>query len=382
MILTDEQRMVREMARAFARERVRAEADSWERAGRVPADFLREMGALGLLGMTVPEEWGGAGTDTVSYALALIEIAGGDGGLSTIMSVNNSPVCAAILKEGTDEQKERWLKPLASGEIIGAFCLTEPEAGSDAAALKTRARRDGNGWRITGTKQFITSGAIASVAIVFAVTDPDAGKRGISAFLVPTDAPGFRVARIEEKMGQKSSDTAQIVLDDVKLPADALLGAEGAGYRIALANLETGRIGIAAQSVGMAAAALEHALAYARERRAFGRPIVEHQAVGHRLAQMATEVEVARQMVLYAAALKDAGARCLKEASMAKLFASEMAERVASGAIQVLGGYGYLKDHPVERIYRDVRVTQIYEGTSEIQRLIILRELQREADAG
>ncbi len=382
MILTDEQQMVRDMARAFARERVRAEADAWEKAGRVPAAFLREMGALGLLGMTVPEEWGGAGTDTVSYALALIEIAGGDGGLSTIMSVNNSPVCAAILKEGTDAQKERWLKPLARGEMIGAFCLTEPEAGSDAAALKTRARRDGNGWRITGTKQFITSGAIASVAIVFAVTDPEAGKRGISAFLVPTDAPGFKVARIEEKMGQKSSDTAQIVLDDVKLPADALLGAEGAGYRIALANLETGRIGIAAQSVGMAAAALEHALAYARERRAFGRPIVEHQAVGHRLAQMATEVEVARQMVLHAAALKDAGARCLKEASMAKLFASEMAERVASGAIQVLGGYGYLKDHPVERIYRDVRVTQIYEGTSEIQRLIILRELQREADAG
>ena len=377
MILTDEQQMVRDMARAFARERVRAEADAWEKAGRVPAEFLREMGALGLLGMTVPERWGGAGTDTVSYALALMEIAGGDGGLSTIMSVNNSPVCAAILKEGTDAQKERWLKPLARGEMIGAFCLTEPEAGSDAAALKTRAVRERGGWRISGTKQFITSGAIASVAIVFAVTDPDAGKHGISAFLVPTDTPGFHVARIEEKMGQKSSDTAQIVLDDVALPTDALLGEEGAGYRIALANLETGRIGIAAQSVGMAAAALEYALAYAEERRAFGRPIADHQAVGHRLAQMATEVAVARQMVLHAAALKDTGVRCLKEASMAKLFASEMAERVTSGAIQVFGGYGYLKDYPVERIYRDVRVTQIYEGTSEIQRLIILRELRR-----
>ena len=379
MILTEEQRMIRDMARAFAREKVRPQADSWEQAGRVPAEFLREMGALGLLGMTVPEEWGGAGTDTVAYALALMEIAGGDGGLSTIMSVNNSPVCAAILKEGSVAQKERWLRPLARGEMIGAFCLTEPEAGSDAAALRTRAVREGDGWRITGTKQFITSGAIASVAIVFAVTDPEAGKRGISAFLVPTDAAGFRVARIEEKMGQKSSDTAQIVLDDVRVPADALLGEEGAGYRIALANLETGRIGIAAQSVGMAAAALEYALAYAQERRAFGRPIIEHQAVGHRLAQMATEVAVAQQMVLHAAALKDAGARCLKEASIAKLFASEMAERVASGAIQVFGGYGYLKDYPVERIYRDVRVTQIYEGTSEIQRLIILRELQREA---
>ncbi len=378
MILSEEQRMIRDMARAFARERVRPRADEWEAAGRIPADFLREMGALGLLGMCVPEEWGGAGTDTVSYALALMEIAGGDGGLSTLMSVNNSPVCAAILKEGTRAQKERWLVPLARGETIGAFCLTEPEAGSDAAALKTRAVREGDGWRLDGTKQFITSGAIAGVAIVFAVTDPQAGKRGISAFLVPTDVPGFKVARVEEKLGQKSSDTAQIVLEDVRLPADALLGGEGRGYAIALANLETGRIGIAAQAVGMAAAALEHAFGYAKERRAFGRPILEHQAVGHRLAQMAAEVEAARQMVLHAAALKDAGARCLKEASIAKLFASEMAERVASAAIQVMGGYGYLKDFPVERIYRDVRVCQIYEGTSEIQRLIILRELLRE----
>ncbi len=378
MILSEEQRMVRDMARAFARERVRPQADAWEKAGRVPADFLREMGSLGLLGMTVPEEWGGAGTDTVSYALALMEIAGGDGGLSTLMSVNNSPVCAAILKEGSDAQKERFLKPLARGEMIGAFCLTEPEAGSDAAALRTRAVRDRDGWRIDGTKQFITSGAIAGVAIVFAVTDPGGGKRGISAFLVPGDAPGFKVARIEEKLGQKSSDTAQIVLDDVRVSEDALLGREGRGYAIALANLETGRIGIAAQSVGMASAAHEYALSYARERTAFGRPIVEHQAVGHRLAQMAAEVEGARQMVLHAAAMKDAGEPCLKEASMAKLLASEMAERVASGAIQVMGGYGYLKDFPVERIYRDVRVCQIYEGTSEIQRLIILRELLRE----
>ncbi|RMF12648.1 MAG: acyl-CoA dehydrogenase [Alphaproteobacteria bacterium] len=379
MILSEAQRMIRDMARAFAREKVRPAADAWEKAGRIPKDFLREMGALGLLGMTVPEEWGGAGTDTVSYALALMEIAGGDGGLSTLMSVNNSPVCAAICKEGTDVQKERWLKPLARGEMIGAFCLTEPEAGSDAASLKTRAVRDGDGWRLDGTKQFITSGAIAGVAIVFAVTDPQAGKRGISAFLVPTDARGFKVARIEEKLGQKSSDTAQIVLDAVRLPDDALLGEKGAGYRIALANLETGRIGIAAQSVGMASAALEYALEYAKQRITFGQPIVEHQAVGHRLAQMAAEVETAREMVLHAAALKDAGERCLKEASMAKLIASEMAERVASGAIQVMGGYGYLKDFPVERIYRDVRVCQIYEGTSEIQRLIILRELLRES---
>ena len=375
MILTEEQRMIRDMARAFAQDKVAPEAATWERDGRIPTEVLREMGRLGLMGMTVPQDWGGAGTDMVGYALALMEIAAGDGGLSTVMSVNNSPVCAAVLGAGSEEQKGRFLRPLARGEMIGAFCLTEPQAGTDAGALKTRAKKHGNGYVLTGTKQFVTSGAIAGVAIVFAVTDPDAGKKGISAFLVPTDTPGFKVARIEDKLGQKSSDTAQIVFEDMEISGDCLLGREGEGYKLALMNLESGRIGIAAQSVGMARAALDYATGYAREREAFGQPIIQHQAVGFRLADMATKVEAGRLMVLHAAGMKDAGEPCLTHACMAKLFASEAAEEVCSAAIQTLGGYGYLQDYPVERIYRDVRVCQIYEGTSDVQRLVINRAM-------
>jgi butyryl-CoA dehydrogenase len=377
MILSEEQRMVRDMARSFAQDRIVPNAAAWEKAGEIPADFLREMGELGLMGMTVPEEWDGAETDYVSYALALMEIAAGDGGLSTLMSVNNAPVCAAVLANGTDAQKEQFLKPLARGEMIGAFCLTEPQAGSDASMLKTRAERTNAGWVINGTKQFITSGKIGGAAIVFAVTDPSAGKRGISAFLVPTDTKGYTVASLEHKLGQKSSDTCQIAFVDMEVPTDCLLGAEGAGYKVALSNLETGRIGIAAQSVGMARAAYDYALAYAQEREAFGKAIIEHQAVGFRLADMATELKAAELMVLNAAAMKDAGEPCLKEACMAKLFASETAEKICSAAIQTLGGYGYLSEYPVEKIYRDVRVCQIYEGTSDIQRIVISREINR-----
>ncbi len=378
MILSDEQTMIRDTARQFARERLAPNAAEWDRTATVPTDAIAEMGALGLMGMTVPEEWGGAGTDTVSYVLALAEIAGGDGGVSTIMSVNNSPVGAAILAFGSTAQKERFLRPIAAGEMNAAFSLTEPQAGSDASNLKTRARREGNKYVISGTKQFITSGSIAGVNLVFAVTDPASGKKGISAFLVPTDAPGYTVARKEDKLGQRASDLCQIVFDEVEVTPDLLLGEEGGGYRIALANLETGRIGIAAQAVGLAQAAYEAALAYAREREAFGKPIIEHQAVSFRLASMATEIEVARQMVLHAAVLKDAAAPCLKEASMAKLFASEMAERVCSDAIQTFGGYGYTKDFPVERYWRDVRVCQIYEGTSDVQRMVIGRAIAAE----
>ncbi|WP_262691785.1 acyl-CoA dehydrogenase family protein [Kordiimonas aestuarii] len=377
MILTEEQRMVRDMARSFAQDRIAPNAREWEKAGEIPAAFLREMGELGLMGMTVPEEWDGAETDYVSYALALMEIAAGDGGLSTLMSVNNAPVCAAVLANGSDAQKENYLRPLARGEMIGAFCLTEPQAGSDASMLKTKAERTNSGWVLNGTKQFITSGKIGGAAIVFAVTDPSAGKRGISAFLVPTDTPGYTVAGLEHKLGQKSSDTCQIAFVDMEVPTDCLLGAEGAGYKVALSNLETGRIGIAAQSVGMARAAYEYALAYAQEREAFGKAIIDHQAVGFRLADMATELKAAELMVLNAAAMKDAGEPCLKEACMAKLFASETAEKICSAAIQTLGGYGYLAEYPVEKIYRDVRVCQIYEGTSDIQRIVISREINR-----
>lgn len=377
MILTEEQRMVRDMARSFAQDRIVPNAADWEKAGEIPADFLREMGQLGLMGMTVPEEWDGAETDYVSYALALMEIAAGDGGLSTLMSVNNAPVCAAVLANGTDAQKEKFLKPLARGEMIGAFCLTEPQAGSDASMLKTKAERTNAGWVLNGTKQFITSGKIGGAAIVFAVTDPSAGKRGISAFLVPTDTKGYTVAGLEHKLGQKSSDTCQIAFVDMEVPTDCLLGEEGAGYKVALSNLETGRIGIAAQSVGMARAAYEYALAYAQEREAFGKSIIEHQAVGFRLADMATKLKAAELMVLNAAAMKDAGEPCLKEACMAKLYASETAEEICSAAIQTLGGYGYLSEYPVEKIYRDVRVCQIYEGTSDIQRIVISREINR-----
>src|SRR5258707_8440534 len=378
MLLTEEQTLIRDTARAFAHEKIAPHVRAWEAAGEIPRPLLAEMGRLGFMGMCVPPEWGGAGTDMVSYVLALEEIAAADGGLSTVMSVNNSPDCAALLAYGSPEQKEYWLKPLARGEVLGAFCLTEPQAGSDASNLRTRAERRGNGWVLNGVKDVPTSGRSAVMALVFAVTDPAATRRGISCFIVPTRTPGYRVASIEKKLGQKSSDTCQIVFEDCAVGADALLGAEGAGYRIALSNLEAGRIGIAAQAVGMARAALDAALAYARDRTSFGKPIVEHQAVNFKLADMAVQIEAARQLIWHAAALRDAGLPCLKEASMAKLFASEMAERVCSDAIQIHGGYGYVGDFPVERIYRDVRVCQIYEGASDIQRLVISRQIAAE----
>jgi butyryl-CoA dehydrogenase len=376
MILNDTQQMVRDTAREFARNRLRPGSREWETAGAVPAEVLGELASLGFLGMTVPEDYGGAGLDYVSYALALMEVAAGDGALSTLMSVNNAPVCAILSQSGSEVQKQRFLVPLARGEMIGAFALTEPHAGSDAANLRMRAVCAEGGYVLNGVKQFITSGSIAGVTITFAVTDPDAGKRGISAFLVPAGSPGFSVGRVESKLGQQASDTVQLNYADVFVADDLLIGREGEGYRIALANLETGRIGIAAQSVGMADAALEHATAYAREREAFGKPLVDHQAIAFRLADMATQLEAARQLVLHAASLKDAGQPCLKEACMAKLFASEAAERICSAAIQVHGGYGYVTDFAVEKIYRDVRVCQIYEGTSDIQRMLIARELR------
>ena len=376
MIPTEEQATIRDMARRFAEEELAPNAARWDREHAFPAEAIAHMGALGFMGMTVPHEWDGAGTDYVAYALAAIEIAAGSGAVSTIMTVHNGVGCMPILNFGDDEQRERFLKPMARGEKIGCFCLTEPGAGSDAASIKTRARRDGNSsYVISGAKQFITSGKNGHVAIVFAVTDPDAGKKGISAFIVPTDTKGFVVSKVELKLGQHASDTCAIAFEDMRVPASQRLGEEGQGLKIALANLEGGRIGIAAQAVGMARAAYSAALAYARERIQFGKPIVEHQAVAFRLADMATQIEAAEQLVLHAAALRDAKLPCLKEASMAKLFASETAERVCSDAIQIHGGYGYLADYPVERIYRDVRVCQIYEGTSDIQRLVISRAL-------
>ena len=375
MILSPEQEQIRDMLRDFARERLAPNAARWDREAHFPRAELAALGELGVCGMVVPDTWGGAGLDYLSLAVALEEVAAGDGATSTIVSVQNSVVCGPLNAFGSDALKQRYLRRLASGEWLGCFCLTEPHVGSDAAAIRTRARRDGDHWVIDGVKQFITTGKNAQVAIVFAVTDAAAGKKGISAFVVPTDTPGYTVARVEEKLGQHASDTAQILFEQCRVPADHLLGNEGEGYRIALANLEGGRIGIAAQAVGMARAAFEAALDYAGERVSFGKPIVEHQAVNFRLADMATQIEVARQMVWHAASLKDAGRPCLKEASMAKLFASEMAERVCSDAIQIHGGYGYVADFPVERIYRDVRVCQIYEGASDIQRLVIGRSL-------
>jgi butyryl-CoA dehydrogenase len=373
--LSEDQTMIRDAARSFARDRLAPHAAAWDRDSEFPAKAIVEMGELGFMGMLVPEDWGGAGADHVSYALALAEIAAGDGSCSTIMSVHNSVGCMPVLKFGSQAQKERFLKPMAGGEMLAAFCLTEPQAGSDAAAIKTKAEKVGNHYVLNGVKQFITSGRNAKVAIVFAVTDPAAGKKGISAFIVPTDTPGYKVANVERKLGQKASDTCQILFEDLKLTPDLLLGEEGQGYKIALSNLEGGRIGIAAQSLGMARAAYEAALAYAQERESFGTKIMGHQAVAFRLADMATRLHAAELMVLHAAALRDAGQPCLKEAAMAKLFASEMAERVCSDAIQIHGGYGYLADFPVERIYRDVRVCQIYEGTSDIQRLVIARQI-------
>lgn len=375
MILNEDQRMIRDMARSFAQEKLLPFAAEWDRKHEFPHETLAAMGELGFMGMTVPGQWDGAETDYVSYAAAVIEIAAGCGPVSTIMSVHNGVGCMPVLGFGNDDQREQFLRPMARGEWIGCFCLTEPGAGSDAASIRTRARRDGDHYVINGAKQFITSGKNAKVAILFAVTDPDAGKRGISAFIVPTDTPGFTIARVEEKLGQHLSDTCALSFEDMRIPASLRLGEEGQGLKIALANLEGGRIGIAAQAVGMARGAADAALVYAKERRQFGKPIIEHQAVAFRLADMATRIEAAEQLVFHAAALRDAGEPCLKEASMAKLFASEVAERVCSDAIQIHGGYGYLNDYPVERIYRDVRVCQIYEGTSDIQRLVISRAL-------
>ncbi len=375
MILTEEQLMIRDMARDFSQKKLLPNAEEWDKNKTFPAAEIKEMGELGLLGMTMPEEWGGSDVGYVSFALALEEIAAGDGSCSTILSVHNSVGCGPVLSHGSDFLKEKYLKPMAAGELLACFCLTEPQAGSDASALKTRAVKEGDEYVLNGSKQFITSGMHAQIAIVFAVTDPAAGKRGISAFLVPTDNPGYKVASLEDKMGQNASDTASIFFDDCRIPTSHLLGKEGEGYKIALSNLESGRIGISAQCVGMARAAYEAALSYAQERKSFGKEIFEHQAVSFRLADMATKVEASHLMVMNAAALIDAGKPALKEACMAKLFASEAAEEVCSAAIQVLGGYGYVKDYPVERIYRDVRVAQIYEGTSDIQKIIIARQI-------
>lgn len=375
MILTDLQEQIRDAVRDFSVERLAPGAAARDRDSAFPAAELKEMGELGFLGMLVPEDYGGSDAGSVAYALAIEEIAAADGACSTIVSVHSSVGCVPILRYGTDEQKARFLPKLASGEWIGGFALTEPHSGSDASALRTRARRDGDHYVIDGSKQFITSGQNGQMMIVFAVTDPDAGKKGISAFIVPTDTPGYKVVSVEHKLGLHGSDTCALAFDAMRVPTDNRLGAEGEGYRIALSNLEGGRIGIAAQAVGMARAAFEAATAYAKERQSFGQPIIGHQAVGFRLADMATEIAAARQLYLHAAALKEAGRPCLQEASMAKLFASEMAERVCSAAIQVHGGYGYLADYPVERIYRDARICQIYEGTSEVQRLVIARAL-------
>ncbi len=378
MLLTQEQEMIRDTMRSFAQERIAPFAAEWDRNHTFPAQVLKELGALGALGMVVPEEYDGAGMDYMSLVLTLEEIAAGDGATSTIVSVQNSLACGITFKYGTEEQKQTWLKPLARGEKLGCFCLTEPHTGSDAAAITTRADRDGDHFVLNGVKQYITTGKHAEMAIVFAVTDKAAGKKGISCFLVPTATPGYIVARIEEKMGQHASDTAQIVFENCRVPASALLGKEGEGYKIALSNLEAGRIGIASQSVGMARAAFEAAVSYAKERITFGVPIIEHQAVNFRLADMATLLDAARLMVWRAAQLKDAGKPCLKEASMAKMFASEAAEKIASDAIQIHGGCGYTSEFPVERIYRDVRICQIYEGANDIQRLVIGRSIAAE----
>lgn len=375
MILTEQQQQIREMAQQFAQEKIKPHSATWDQQQQFPKQTIQEMGQLGLMGMLVPEVWGGSDTGYVAYATAIEAVASADGACSTIMSVHNSVVCMPILKYGSDQQKNKFLIPLAQGRMLGAFALTEPQAGTDASNLKTKAIKQGDDYIITGSKQFITSAQHADIVIVFAVTNPEAGKKGISAFIMPTHAEGYSVVRLEEKMGQHASDTGQIQLDQVRLSKDYLLGEEGQGYKIALDNLAGGRIGIASQSVGMAQAALDVAVQYAKERYAFGQPIIQHQAVSFRLADMATQIAVARQMVWHAASLREVDQPSLVEASMAKLFASEMAERVCSGAIQTLGGYGYLKDFPLEQIYRDVRITQIYEGTSDVQRMVIARSL-------
>jgi butyryl-CoA dehydrogenase len=375
MLLSDDHRAVQDAVRAYVQDMIAPHAAQWDKDAHFPKEQLRGLAELGCYGVAVPAEWDGAGLDYLSLALILEEIAAGDGATSTVVSVNNCPVCSILMAWADDAQKERWLKPLARGQMLGAFCLTEPHVGSQADGLKTTAVKDGDHYVINGVKQFITSGKNGDLAIVMAVTDKAAGKKGISAFVVPTSTPGYIVARVEDKMGQHASDTAQIVFENCRVPADHLLGDEGQGLKIALSGLEGGRIGIAAQSVGMARAAFEAALAYSKERVAFGQPIFQHQAVQFRLGEMATKIEAARQLIHHAASLKDAGLPCLKEAAMAKLFASEMAEAVCSAAIQIHGGYGYVSDFPVERIYRDVRVCQIYEGTSDVQKILIGRAL-------
>ena len=375
MILNDEQIQVRDAVRAFAQAELWPHAAGWDKAHHFPKDAHRGLAALGAYGICVPEELGGANLDYLTLALVIEEIAAGDGGTSTVISVTNCPVNAILLRYGTAQQHKDWLTPLARGALLGAFCLTEPQAGSDASALTTTAIKGADGYVINGVKQFITSGKNGDVAIVIAVTDPGAGKKGMSAFIVPTRTLGYNADRLEHKLGQHSSDTAQVTFDNCTVPAENLIGAEGEGYRIALSALEGGRIGIAAQSIGMARSAFECALAYAKDRQSFGTAIINHQAVGFRLADCATQLEAARQLTWHAASLRDAGVPCLKEAAMAKLFASEMAEQVCSAALQTLGGYGYVSDFPVERIYRDVRVCQIYEGTSDVQKIIIQRAL-------
>ena len=375
MLLTQDQEMVRDAVRAFAQEQLWPNAPRWDKEHHFPRQAHQGLAELGAYGICVPEEFGGANLDYLTLALVLEEIAAGDGGTSTAISVTNCPVNAILMAYGNAEQKKAWLTPLAQGKLLGGFALTEPHVGSDASALRATAVRDGDSYVLNGVKQFITSGKNGQVIIVIAVTDKGAGKKGMSAFLVPTDAPGYQVARLEDKLGQHSSDTAQINLDNCRIPVENRIGAEGEGYRIALGGLEGGRIGIAAQSVGMARSAFEFALDYAKQRESFGQPLFNHQAVGFRLAECATRIEAARQLIWHAASLRDAGKPSLKEAAMAKLFASEMAEQVCSAAIQTLGGYGYVGDFPLERIYRDVRVCQIYEGTSDVQKILIQRAL-------
>lgn len=374
-MISDEIQQIRETCRKFAEDVLWPSSRDWETKAHVPRDVFSQMGNLGLFGMTVPAERGGAGVDYVAYAVAMMEIAAGNGAVSTIMGGQNSVGCMPILNYGSAAQIEKYLARMIAGEVMSAFALTEAESGSDASSIRTTAKRNGDNWVLKGRKQFITGGSTADIVFVFAVTNPELGKRGISAFIVPTDARGYSVGRVEKKMGQSASDTCELVLDDVVVPGDAILGEEGGGYRIALSNLEGGRIGIAAQCVGMARKSLELAVIYARERKAFGKPIAAYQGVSFRLSDMATSLAAAEQLVLHAAALKSSGAKCLKEVSMAKLFASEAAERICSDAIQTFGGNGYIAEYDVERIYRDVRVAKIYEGTNDIQRMVIAREL-------
>ncbi len=377
MLLNEQQAGIREVARNFARDEITPFAAQWDRDETVPLKTLSKMGELGLMGVCVPVQWGGAGADFVSYVSAMEAIAYGDAGVANIMAATNSPVAAGLMAFGNDDQKERFLRPLASGKSVAAFLLSEPQAGSDAASILTRAEKRGDAYVLNGTKNFITAGESADIAMVIAVTDPSAGKAGISCFMTQTRRSGYVVARREKKLGHRACDTCQIVLENFEIPASDMLGRPGEGLKIALSALDSGRVGVAAQSVGVAQAAFDAALNYAQERKTFGKKIIDHQAVAFQLAEMATKIEVARQMYLHAASLKDLGIACIKEASMAKLFASEMAESVTSAAIQIHGGYGFLNDYPVEKFYRDMRVFKIYDGTSEVQKLLIARELQK-----